>query len=620
MSTFILGISAFYHDSAAALLCDGHLVGAVQEERFSRKKHDSSFPGHAVAYLLEEAGIELSDVDVLAFYDKPMLKFERLLETYHASSPRGFKSFSAAIPVWLGQKLFLRRCLRDELSKIGRFEGRLATPEHHLSHAASAFHPSPFEEAAILTVDGVGEWTTTVIGRGRGKDIEFLKRLEFPHSLGLLYSAFTLYCGFRVNSGEYKLMGLAPYGRHGSSEVEAFKRQILAEMLDLRDDGSLLLNQDYFRFATELRMCDDDRWAKLFGFPVRNPESALEQRHMDLALAIQEITEEAVLRLARTAATLTGSRNLVMAGGVALNCVANGKLLTSGLFDSIWVQPAAGDAGGALGAAYAAWHIAMGRERVVAKDGTDAMAGSFLGPAIRPKDVDSLVVRHSAVARRFSDRESLWRETVRRLEAGRIVGWVQGRMEWGPRALGGRSILGDARDPQMQKRLNLKTKFREGFRPFAPAILEERRLDYFDLPVRSPYMLLVSPVAKERQITLPEGHESWKMMDRLYFQRSDVPAITHVDYSARVQTVSAATNPGFHGLLTAFEKQTGCPLLINTSFNVRGEPIVCTAWDAYRCFMRCDMDDVVIEDALFVKEEQPTWQEGEDWKNEFPLD
>lgn len=620
MSQYVLGLSCFYHDSAAVLLCDGQLVAAVQEERFTRRKHDPAFPTESIREVLRQAHITLHEVELIAFYDKPMLKFERLLETWHATVPRSLASFTEAVPVWMREKLFLRGRLKKELAKIGTFRGRLLTPEHHLSHAASAFYPSPFAEAAILTVDGVGEWATTVIGHGQGASIDFLQQMEFPHSLGLLYSAFTLYCGFRVNSGEYKLMGLAPYGRKGSAEVERYRTQIYAEILDLRTDGSFLLNLDYFRFAAELRMCDEKRWEKLFGFPMRRPESALGQEHMDLALAIQEVTEEVILRLARTAQTLTGSRHLVMAGGVALNCVANGKLLDAGIFDSLWIQPAAGDAGGALGAAMAARHIALEQARNPSTPGEDAMAGAFLGPTIDKAEIKGLVARKAAVPRQFPDKEALLSEVARRLEEGRIVGWVQGRMEWGPRSLGGRSILGDARNPDMQKRLNIKTKFREGFRPFAPAVLEERAKEWFDLATTSPYMLLVAPVAKAHRKPLPANFASLEMMERLYIQRSDIPAVTHVDFSARVQTVSAKTNPGFHALLRAFEEKTGCPILVNTSFNVRGEPIVCNAEDAYRCFMRCDMDDLVIEDALFIKEEQPQWTETKEWKNEYKLD
>lgn len=619
MKGSVLGISAYYHDSAAVLLQDGRIVAAAQEERFTRRKHDSSFPSEAVRYVLHEGGIDLSMVDVVAFYDKPFLKFERLLETYHATAPRGIASFLAAMPVWVKEKLFLKRQLQKELSEIGSLEAKFLCPEHHLSHAASAFHPSPFEDAAILTVDGVGEWATTVIGHGQGSSISFLKQLEFPHSLGLLYSAFTYFCGFKVNSGEYKLMGLAPYGRSESSQVETFRRKILSELVDLREDGSFLLNLDYFRFATELRMCDDARWERLFGFPRRTSESELGQRHMDLALAIQQVTEEIMLALARTARRLTGSRNLVLAGGVALNCVANGKLLRAGIFDRLWIQPAAGDAGGALGAALAAWHIGLGAARAV-EPGRDAMRGAYLGPAIEPSAVDRVLGRHGARARRFADRRELHREVARRLAAGRIVGWVQGRMEWGPRALGGRSILGDARDPDMQRRLNLKTKFREGFRPFAPAVLREKAGEFFELDEESPYMLLVAPVREARRRERPLGYDDWEMMRRLYQPRSDLPAITHVDYSARVQTVSVETNPGFHGLLSEFEALTGCGVLVNTSFNVRGEPIVCDAEDAYRCFMRCDMDDLVIEDALFDKAEQPARKEEGGWRDEFVLD
>jgi carbamoyltransferase len=600
MADPILGISAFYHDSAAVLVADGRIVAAAQEERFSRRKHDPSFPARAAAYVLAEAGLEVEDLAAVAFYDKPLLKFERLLETCHAFSPRGLRSFLASMPVWVREKLFLRQHLRQELARLGPGRPRLLFPEHHLSHAASAFYPSPFEEAAILTLDGVGEWATATIGHGRGKEITVLRELDFPHSVGLLYSAFTHYCGFRVNDGEYKLMGLAPYGDAGSEQVRQWKERILEEMVDLRPDGSLLLNMDYFDFATGLTMCRDEAWQRLLGIPRRAPEEELSRAHMNLALAIQEITEEIVLRLARTAQSLTGSERLVMAGGVALNCVANGKLLRTGVFRDLWIQPASGDAGGALGAALAAWHIWQGKERQTPTE-MDAMQGALLGPEYGPVEIRRAARRFGLQPRHFPDFDLLCREVTQLLAAGKVVGWFQGRMEYGPRALGNRSILADPRHPEMQKRLNLKIKFREGFRPFAPAVLAEDVSRYFDLDRPSPYMLLVAPVAEERRNPLPEGYGQFDLYDKLYAVRSQLPAITHVDFSARVQTVHRETNERFWLLLRAFKEQTGCGVLVNTSFNVKDEPIVCTPEDAMRCFLATGMDALVVGDCLFVK-------------------
>jgi carbamoyltransferase len=618
MTTF-LGISAYYHDSAAALLVDGRIVAAAQEERFTRLKQDSGFPRQAVGYVLAEAGIKLGAVDYVVFYDKPLLKFERLLETYHAFAPRGYRSFLAAMPVWIREKMFTRRNLRSELSFFDDRVPELLFPEHHLSHAASAFYPSPFEEAAILTIDGVGEWATTTIGHGRGRYITILKELCFPHSLGLLYAAFTGYCGFKVNSGEYKLMGLAPYGAKGGPRVERWKRDIRAELVDIRPDGSLLLNQDYFDYATGLRMCDEEKWNKLFGLPPREPESDIIQDYMDLALAIQEVTEEVVLKLAATARELTGCGNLVMAGGVALNCSATGVLLRERIFDRMWVQPASGDAGGALGAALAANHIVLGAPRAV--DGRmDAMAGAYLGPAFGAGEVRRMAERRHAPSREFTDFSALADQAADLIAAGHVVGWFQGRMEFGPRALGNRSILGDPRNPEMQKRLNMKIKYREGFRPFAPSVLVGDLNRYFDLEGDSPYMLLVAPVAEEIRNPLPADYVTRPLYERLYFIRSALPAITHVDYSARIQSVDSAVNPRYATLLEAFKKRHGCPVLVNTSFNVRGEPIVCTPEDAYRCFMRTEMDYLVIGDSLFAKSEQPAWVEKDDWRREFTLD
>jgi len=620
MAESILGLSAYYHDSAAALITDGVIVAAAHEDRFTRQKHDKRFPAHAVEYVLGEGGLSLDDVDAAAFYDKPYVKFERLLETYHSFAPVGLRSFHSAIPVWIKEKLFTRKLLRDELAAFGAKPPRLVFPEHHLSHAASAFFPSPFAEAAILTNDGVGEWATTTVGHGVGNRITILKEQRFPHSLGLLYSAFTYYCGFRVNSGEYKLMGLAPYGNPESSRTRAFLRTIREELVDIREDGSLLLNMANFSYATGLKMCPEDKWRRLFGIPRRTPESELSQEYMDLAFAIQQVTEDVVLRLAKTAKTLTGAAKLVLAGGVALNCVANGRLLRSGLFDDLWVQPAAGDAGGALGAAYAAWHIWKDRPRKAPPQG-DAMFGAFLGPEFSELDIRRTARAFQAPYRKLVSRsDEVFNETARLLAQGKVVGWFQGRMEYGPRALGARSILGDPRCPEMQKRLNVKIKHRESFRPFAPSILEEDTRDYFDLTLPSPYMTLVAPVVEQRRLPVPEDYHSHELYRRLYWQRSDIPAVTHVDFSARIQTVGRDTNERFWKLINAFKQITGCAVIVNTSFNVRGEPIVCTPEDAYRCFMRTDMDYLVLGDHLFAKSEQPPWDEDADTRSAFELD
>ena len=606
MKAAILGISAYYHDSAAALLVDGVLVAAAQEKRFTRIRHDASFPIHACQYVLEDAGVAYDELSAVAFYEKSFLKFERLLETYHALAPHGLASFLAAMPVWINDKLFMRRMLDRELARLGAARHRILYPEHHLSHAASAFYPSPFAEAAILTVDGVGEWATTTIAHGRGQDIEIVSELSFPHSIGLLYSAFTYFAGFTVNSGEYKLMGLAPYGDPASARTAEFRRTITQELVDIRTDGSIVLNMANFEFARGLRMVDDGVWERLFGIPRRAPESAISQPYTDLALAIQEVTDEILVRLARTACVLTGSRRLVMAGGVALNCVANGHILRSRVADDLWIQPAAGDAGGAVGAAFATWHIHGARPRAEGRPACgDAMQGSYLGPEFSDQDVRRVVARHSAIGHRHDSVATLTSETARRLAAGQVGGWFQGRMEFGPRALGNRSILADPRQPEMQKRLNLKIKYREGFRPFAPAVREEDLAEYFDLDRPSPYMLLVAQVRKDRQIGPPPGYREMPLQQRLYVQRSNLPAVTHVDGSARIQTVSRTTNPRFWDLLAAFKRATGCGVLVNTSFNVRGEPIVCTPEDAFVCFMATEMDFLVIGDHLFDKSEQP---------------
>ncbi len=619
MTSAILGISAYYHDSAAAMVVDGTIVAAAQEERFTRKKHDSSFPVNATRYVLDESGLDLKNLEIIAFYDKPYIKFERLLETYHAFAPKGLVSFFSSIPVWIKEKLFMKNMLREELAKIGEGAPGFIFPEHHLSHAASAFFPSPFEDAAILTVDGVGEWATTTIGDGEKNRLSILRELHFPHSIGLFYSAFTYYCGFKVNSGEYKLMGLAPYGNPGSAQTKAFEKKILDEIIDIKKDGSVLLNMDYFQFATGLRMCNDAKWQGLFGLAKREPETFITEPYMNLALAAQAVTEEVMFRLARTSRELTGRKKLVMAGGVALNCVANGKLLRSGIFEDVWIQPAAGDAGGALGAALAAWHIWKGKERTVARE-PDSMRGSFLGPQFSARDVERIALKFEAPYEHYEKFDDLTSVVAKLISLGNVVGWFQGRMEYGPRALGNRSILGDARHPDMQKKLNLKIKYREGFRPFAPSVLEEDIGEYFELDRPSPYMLLVAPVNKARRNPLPDDYESMPMFDRLYHLRSDVPAITHIDYSARIQSVSRETNERFWLLINEFKKQTGFGVIVNTSFNVRGEPIVCTPADAYRCFMRTEMDYLVVDNFLFEKSKQKNLKEDEDWRTRYQLD
>lgn len=620
MSQYILGISAYYHDSAAVLVGDGNIIAAAAEERFSRKKQDSSFPNHAIEYVLSEAGLHLTDLEAVVFYEKPFLKFERLLETYHGFAPKGLRSFLSAMPVWIKEKLFMKKMLKDELGKLkqGRVRKYLF-PEHHLSHAASAFFPSPYEEAAILTIDGVGEWATSTIGHGQRNQITIMRELDFPHSVGLLYSAFTYYCGFRVNSGEYKLMGLAPYGDPESERTRKWKQLIFDELVDIREDGSILLNMNYFDYATGLTMCNDTRWQELFGIDKRPPESELTQPYMDMALAIQEVAEEIVFRMASSAKKLTGASYLTMAGGVSLNCVANGKLLRSGMFQDIWIQPASGDAGGALGAALAAWHIWKGSARDVTC-GKDSMQGAYLGPSYTVSDARRLCHKYSAKLEHYDDFGKLCQQVAELLQQGKVVGWFQGRMEFGPRALGNRSILGDPRQPDMQKKLNLKIKYREGFRPFAPSVMEEAISEYFELDRPSPYMLLVAPVQENRIHPLPDNYQEMEMYKRLYHLRSDVPAITHVDYSARIQSVNRETNPRYWKLISTFKELTGYGLVVNTSFNVRGEPIVCTPEDAYVCFMRTEMDYLVIGDCLYKKEDQPSWKEEKDWRDEYELD
>jgi carbamoyltransferase len=619
MKQAILGVSAFYHDSAASILVDGDIVAAAHEERFTRKKHDSSFPINAIRYTLDEAGISYNDLMAVSFYDKPILKFERLLETYHAFAPKGFKSFASAVPVWIKEKLFMRNLLREGFSALGDGKVPVYFPEHHLSHAASAFYPSPFEEAAIVTVDGVGEWATTTIGYGKGKDIKILQELRFPHSIGLLYSAFTYYTGFKVNSGEYKLMGLAPYGNSESTQTKDFCNKILNNLVDIREDGSILLNMEYFDYATGLKMVNEKKWKKLFGIPPRMSETEISQEYMNMALAIQQVTEMVVIKICKSASTLTGSRNLVMAGGVALNSVANGKILKSGMYDEVWIQPAAGDAGGSLGAAYAVWHISEGKERPLGVK-PDSMKGAFLGPEFSNNRIRKTIRKFDAVASFYENFDELARFIGQKMTEGLVIGWFQGRMEFGPRALGNRSIVGDARNPEMQKKMNLKIKYREGFRPFAPSVLEEDISANFDLDRPSPYMLLVIPVREEKRIPTPDDYEEWSLYDRLYFVRSDLPAITHIDYSARIQSVNRDTNPRYWQLINEFKKITGCGVIVNTSFNVRGEPIVCTPEDAYVCFMRTEMDYLVMGNFVFDKKDQPVLTDTGNWRDEFTLD
>jgi carbamoyltransferase len=607
----ILGISAFYHDSAAALVEDGRIVAAAQEERFTRKKHDASFPHNAIGYCLDAVGANLSEIDHVAFYDKPFLKFERLLETYIAFAPRGFRSFQMAIPLWLREKLFQKSLLRKELRRFDEeiSAEKLLFTEHHLSHAASAFFPSPFEKAVVLTMDGVGEWATTSAALGEGNRLEIFQEIHFPHSLGLLYSALTYYTGFKVNSGEYKVMGLAPYGE------PKYAKLILDNLIDLKPDGSFRLDMSYFDYCTGLTMTNE-RFAKLFGEPVRTPDKLLTPFHMDMAASIQAVLDEAVLRLTRSLSNQTGARNLCLAGGVALNCVANGKVLRDGKFDNIWIQPAAGDAGGAVGAALAAYHQFKAQPRKTAA--TDGMSGAFLGPEYAQADIEQRLKAAGARFAVMSEAEMV--DTTANALAGQLaIGWFQGRMEFGPRSLGARSILGDPRSPTMQRNLNLKVKYRESFRPFAPAVLREDVADWFELESDSPYMLLVADVRKERRRTMTAAEQVLFGIDKLNVARSEIPAVTHIDYSARIQTVSEATNPLFHQLLTQFKRLTGCPVLVNTSFNVRGEPIVCTPEDAFRCFMGNELDLLVAGNCVLRKTEQdPALKQ--DYSSAFELD
>ncbi|MBD80510.1 MAG: hypothetical protein CL840_16455 [Crocinitomicaceae bacterium] len=618
----ILGISAFYHDSAAALTIGDEIIAAAQEERFTRIKHTPDFPTNAIKYCLEEAGLELDELDAIVFYDKPLLKFERLLQTYYAFAPKGLVSFLKAIPVWLNEKMFLKKLIYEGLKEVGPYQKKqvkLLFPEHHLSHAASAFYPSPFEQAAILTIDGVGEWCTASIGIGEQGKIKLLKEMEFPHSVGLLYSAFTYFLGFTVNSGEYKLMGLAPYGNPNSEETNKFISIIKKELVDIKEDGSIWLNQRYFNYATGLRMVKDRKWKNLFGISRRAEEDKLEQHHCNLALAIQLVTEEIVLKMAQEAKRITGLDHLCLAGGVALNCVANGKLLKEKIFKEIYIQPAAGDAGGALGAALAVNYMYFNGSRK-REDKLDTMKGAYLGPDYSDKEIQQVNKKVKAVFDHYQNISDLNQLVASKLAEGHVVGWFQGKMEFGPRSLGNRSILGDARNPEMQKKLNLKIKYREGFRPFAPSFLEEKAGEYFDIEENSPYMLLVAPVKESRRKSMADNYMNLPFWDRLYTERSDIQSVTHVDFSARIQSVSKQTNERYWNLISEFEKQTGYGLLVNTSFNVRGEPVVCTPYDAYRCFMSTEMDYLVIGDYLYEKTKQPDWQNKEKWRVVFKKD
>lgn len=616
MAVNILGISAFYHDSAACLLRDGEIVAAAQEERFTRKKHDSRFPRRAIEFCLKQGGVAVQELRYVVFYDKPMVKFERLLDTYLAFAPKGFRSYLMAMPVWMKEKLLLKAVLRRDMQSVDEKLHKSALPpflftEHHESHAASAFYPSPFDRAAVLCLDGVGEWATTSAWMGEGASLTPLWEITFPHSLGLLYSAFTYYTGFRVNSGEYKVMGLAPYGQ------PKYVQAIYDNLLDLKPDGTFRLNIDYFNYCTGLTMTNG-KFDKLFDGPARKPESPLTQREMDLARSVQDITEEVMLRLARTVQKETGAENLCLAGGVALNCVGNGRILREGPFKNLWIQPAAGDAGGAVGAAYSAWHQLEERPRN-GHTGRDRMRGSFLGPVFQNDEIEQFLESTDAPYEKLDD-ETLFSRIADDLASEKVIGWLQGPMEFGPRSLGGRSILGDPRSRKMQAIMNLKIKYRESFRPFAPSVLREKVSDYFEMDVDSPYMLLVAPVNKKRRLEMSSEEKNLWGIDLLNVPRSDIPAVTHVDYSARVQTVHEETNPRYYRLLKEFERKTGCATLVNTSFNVRGEPIVCSPEDAYRCFMRTEMDVLVLENCVVYKDQQKPATADTEWKKEFALD
>ncbi len=618
----ILGISAFYHDSAAALVIDGEVIAAAQEERFTRKKHDYSFPINAIKFCLEFSDLDINEIDAIVFYDKPLLKFERILETYYVNAPKGLASFVKAMPVWLKEKMFIKKNILDELSAHFALNKKvkLLFPEHHLSHAASAFYPSPYSKSAILTIDGVGEWATASISLGENNNITILKELHFPNSLGLLYSSFTYFLGFKVNSGEYKLMGLAPYGIAGSKEVENFISIIKKNLITIKADGSIDLNQKYFNYSTGLRMVKDKKWENLFGFKKRQTDEPLELYHCNLGLAIQQITEEVVQKMAIEAKKLTNADYLCLAGGVALNCVSNGKLQKEAIFKEIFIQPASGDAGGALGAALAAYHIYYGSERKTSIGLLDSMKGSYLGPEIKTDEIKSVCKKYMAKGHFYSNFEDLIKDVAVLIDKGNIIGWVQGRMEFGPRALGGRSIIADPRNSEMQKKLNLKIKYRESFRPFAPSILSEDCNKYFKYDGISPYMLLVHEINDGIKKEVPHNYSQLPIREKLYHDRSVLPAITHIDYTGRIQTVHKETNNKYWQLINAFKQLTGCSAVVNTSFNVRGEPIVNTANDAYRCFMRTDMDYLVIENYLFKKDEQPNWLEKDNWEEEFTLD
>lgn len=604
---YILGISAFYHDSAAAIIKDGEIIAAAQEERFTRIKHDQNFPINAIKYCLNEAGISAQQLSHVAFYDKPFIKFERILETYLAFAPKGINSFIKAIPLWIKQKIWMKELIKKELN----FEGDILFPEHHESHAASAFYPSPFSRAAYLTMDGVGEWATTSYGSCNENEIKILGELHFPHSLGLLYSAITYYTGFKVNSGEYKIMGLAPYGE------PKYVQNIYDHLIDLKEDGSFKMNMDYFDYCAGLTMTND-KFNNLFGGKPRVPETNLTQKEMDLARSVQDVTEEIMLRMARHVKKITGEKYLCLAGGVALNCVGNGKLLRANIFDDIWIQPAAGDAGGAIGAAYIAYHQHL-KKPALKKNGRDLQKGSYLGPQYSNKEIKEFLTRHSLPFKYLED-VKLFDEVSDLIMQEKVIGWFQGRMEFGPRALGSRTIIGDARSPQMQKKMNIKIKFREGFRPFAPSVLAEKVSDWFDIDRESPYMLLVADVKKEKQRKMTSEENKLWGIDQLNVIRSEVPAITHIDYSARLQTVNRLDNPRYHALINKFYEKTGCPVIVNTSFNVRGEPIVQSPLDAYKCFMRTGIDILVLENFVLYKEEQPQFHDDIDWRQKYELD
>lgn len=618
----ILGISAFYHDSASAITVDGKIIAAVQEERFTRKKHDPSFPTNSIKFCLKQSGLKIDELDAVAFYDKPWLKFERLMMTYYMNAPKGFKSFSQAVPVWTKEKMFLYKIIEDELTLIEKYNVdklKILFPSHHLSHSASAFFASPYSKSAILTIDGVGEWATGSISLGENNNITLLKELTFPHSLGLFYSAITYYLGFKVNSGEYKLMGLAPYGNKNSQKIEEYKNKLKENIIDIKEDGSCWLNQDYFDYSTGMQMTRNDKWFDLFSFTKREPQEELTQQHCDFALACQQITEETVLKMAETAKKLTNSDNLCLAGGVALNCVANSKVLFSNIFKNIWIQPASGDAGGALGSALATEYIYFGEQRQ-ADEKNDIMKGSFLGPEFCDCQTAEMIKKYKAQAEFIKDENELLVKTANAIANGKVIGWFQGRMEWGPRALGNRSIIADPRNGDMQMKMNLKIKRRESFRPFAPSVIVEDMKNYFDMEVQSPYMLLTAQVKKGICFDVPENYDDFSVKEKLYYKRSQIPAVTHIDYSARLQTVDKESNLRYHKLISKFKDITKCAVLINTSFNVRGEPIVCTPEDAYRCFMNTEIDCLVIGNYFFEKEKQPVCVQKVNLEQEFIMD